>query len=173
MRRLSFLVVLGGLLGLAAVAPARAQSVRGMQLLLGSPAAESKAFVLRAVADPVVVPTAAPNPATACGSSPHCIVYQWGAPADVASGSTYNLYTLAGTQAQPCPATAPTSVPGGFTKANSAAIAATTFTLPESAPGAVCAFVTQVQNGVESLPSNDVPAVILPLAPAMQAPTAF
>lgn len=125
-----------------------------------------------AEADPVVPLAPAPTSA-ACGSSPHCVVLTWTAPADVVSGSTYNVYTLAGTAQQACPTTAPSSTPGGFTKVNTAAISTTTYTVPESSPGGYCFFVTQVQNTAESNPSNDVPAVILPLSPTVETPQAF
>jgi hypothetical protein len=90
----------------------------------------------------------------------HSVVLTWVAPADATSATTYNVYRLSGA----CPATAPTTT-SGFTKIATGTTAAVTYTDSTVAPGSYCYIVTDVEAGVESKPSNDVVAAILPLPP--------
>ena len=85
----------------------------------------------------------------------HSATLSWAAPSDATSGTTYNLYRLAGS----CPA-APTT---GFTLL-SAGITATTYTDSTVTVGSWCYYVTQVQNSTNSAPSNLAGGTAAPLA---------
>ena len=85
----------------------------------------------------------------------HSVSLTWTASTDTVAG--YFIYRSAG----PCPI-AGTS---GFTKINSTAVTGTAYTDSTVTPGAYCYYATSILNGVESVPSNLVAAVILPAAP--------
>lgn len=85
----------------------------------------------------------------------HSVSLTWTASTDTVAG--YYIYRSAG----PCP-TAGTS---GFTKITPTAVTGTAYTDSTVAPGAYCYYATSVLNGVESVPSSLVSAVILPAAP--------
>ncbi|MGH9687738.1 MAG: hypothetical protein ACRD5K_11670 [Candidatus Acidiferrales bacterium] len=70
---------------------------------------------------------------------------------------TYNVYRA-------------NSCAGTFAKINAAPVASTVFLDNQPPPGSYCYQVTAVLSGVESNPSNDATATILPLQPQSQAP---
>ena len=70
------------------------------------------------------------------------------APSDATSASGYNVYRASGI----CPATAPGTL--GWTKLTASPITVLTYTDSTITVGAWCYYVTQVQVGVESSPSN-------------------
>jgi hypothetical protein len=78
----------------------------------------------------------------------HTATLTWPAPHDASASTTYNVYYVAAS----CPANGSTTGPT-WIKANTAPISALTFvqTIPA---GNYCWYVTQVANGMESLPSN-------------------
>jgi hypothetical protein len=86
-------------------------------------------------------------PANAQG---HTANLNWTAPSDTVAGSTYNVYRSAGV----CPATAPGTLT--WTKLTATPVASLSFTDSTITVGAWCYYVTQVQAGIESVPS--VPA---------------
>jgi len=111
-----------------------------------------------------VAVAAALPPAGGCtpGVNGHCATLVWTAPADATASSTYNVYRELTT----CPGTAPTTT-AGFTKINTAAITALTFTDATEQAGYSCYIATQVLNGLESAPSNDVQLAISPDSPTL------
>lgn len=82
----------------------------------------------------------------------HSTYLRW-APSSSAAGNpslTYNVYRAS-------------SCAGTFAKINSAPVTATVYLDNQPPPGSYCYRVTAVLNGVESNPSNDAMATILPL----------
>lgn len=110
-----------------------------------------------------VVPLSATPVLPTTGS--HAVALTFTAPPDATSGTTYNAYRATTS----CPATAPATVAAaitaGFAKLNAAGFAPTSYTDATVAVGPNCYFVTQVQAGIESVPSNTAGVSILPLAP--------
>jgi hypothetical protein len=91
--------------------------------------------------------------------SPHSVQLNWNASPDQAANPTlsYNIYKAP---------TACTNTPV-FTKLAATAADALTFTDSSVSVGqSLCYQVTSVLNGLESVPSNSVTAVILPGAPS-------
>ncbi|HUJ33272.1 MAG TPA: hypothetical protein VLY23_18465 [Candidatus Acidoferrum sp.] len=136
----------------------RIGSILAWILLSAIPAIAQHAIKPQIVAHAaVVVPT---TTSAACPTSAHCVNLSWTAPADASGSSTYNVYRMAGA----CPASAPTST-AGFTKLTAAPQAATTYSDSTVTPGSWCYVATQVAGALESAPSNNVLAAILPLSP--------
>jgi hypothetical protein len=69
------------------------------------------------------------------------------APSDAVASSIYNVYRAAGS----CPATVPGTLT--WTKLTATPISVLTYTDSTISVGAWCYYVTQVQSGIESLPS--------------------
>jgi hypothetical protein len=101
----------------------------------------------------VLIIFAAASPAFA---QSHTVALSWTASTDAAANPslTYNIYR----------ANVPCASATTFSKVNTSAIAAVTFTDSGLQPGSYCYQGTAVLNGVESLASNQAPAVILPKA---------
>jgi hypothetical protein len=91
----------------------------------------------------------------------HSASLTWTASPDATVNPTigYNVYRLAGA----CPATGTT----GFTKLNATPLTNTAFSDTNVGLGNFCYYVTATLNGVESVPSNTAPAVILPGSPTL------
>ncbi len=85
---------------------------------------------------------------------------RWAASSSAASNPllTYNVY-----RADSCA--------GTFAKINAAPVSATTYLDNQPSPGSYCYQVTAVLSGVESNPSNDATATILPIQPQSQPQT--
>lgn len=134
-------------------------------LLFALPAAAQTSAVapVARASNEVVVPTGPPIvPTTA-----HSVTLTWNVPSDAIATSTYNVYRITAT----CPTTPLTSasaaLTAGFAKLNSAPLTATTDVDSSVTPGTYCYFVTQVQGGLESPPSNNVVGAISPYAPTV------
>jgi len=80
-------------------------------------------------------------------AGPHSAVITWTTPADAVSGSAYNVYRASGA----CPASGLGSLT--FGAVNASPVSALTYTDSTVTVGTYCFYVTQVQNGTESLPS--------------------
>jgi hypothetical protein len=94
-------------------------------------------------------------PANAQAATGHSAVITWGAPVDVISGETYNVYRAP--LACSVAVTGPAVIPGpGWTKLNTAPITATTFTDATITTGSWCYYITAVQISVESAPSSPI-----------------
>ncbi len=106
-----------------------------------------------------VVLLLATSAAPQTGSS-HSVALNWTASSDAAGNPTlaYNVYRLVGA----CPSGAPT----GFTKVASSVTTVSYTDTAVSVGNTYCYYVTSVLNGLESVPSNAVAAVILPAAPS-------
>jgi hypothetical protein len=89
----------------------------------------------------------------------HSVALTWMASASAAANPslTYNVYRSPGCS-------------GSFTRLNSSAVAATSFTDAGVAPGTYCYQVTAVLNGTESVPSSQAAAVVPAPAPPRQPP---
>lgn len=85
----------------------------------------------------------------------HSVSLAWTASTD---GGTVNVYRIPGS----CPSSTTT---GNGTKLTAAPVAGTTYVDSTVLVGSYCYYVTAVLSGAESVPSNLVPAVILPSAP--------
>jgi fibronectin type 3 domain-containing protein len=90
----------------------------------------------------------------------HSVALNWTASSDAAANPTlaYNVYRLVGA----CPSGSPT----GFTKVASSVTTVSYTDTAVSVGNTYCYYVTSVLNGLESVPSNAVAAVILPAAPS-------
>lgn len=86
----------------------------------------------------------------------HQAVLSWAAPTDAVPGSTYNVYRASGA----CPASGLGALI--FTKVNSTGITTLTYTDTGLAVGVYCYYATQVQNTVESVPSNTAGGTVRP-----------
>jgi hypothetical protein len=78
----------------------------------------------------------------------HSAVITWPAPSDAVAASTYKVYRASGA----CPASAPGTLT--WTNLTATPISALTYTDSTITVGAWCYYVTQVQAGIESVPSN-------------------
>ena len=85
----------------------------------------------------------------------HSVVLTWLASAD--AGVAYNVYRLAGT--------CPSSGTAGFTLLASAVTALTYTDTTVTVGSSFCYYATATLNGLESVPSNLAPAVIIPAPP--------
>lgn len=115
--------------------------------------------MLRAVAEFPITAKAGLQVKTRAGTTGHSIVLTWAAPSDAVSTSTYNVYRLSAT----CPAT-----PTGFTSLTTG-VTTLTYTDATVTVGSWCYYVTQVQNSIESNPSNMAGTSVKPLAPVLTA----
>lgn len=86
----------------------------------------------------------------------HSVVLTWAAPSDAVASSTYNTYRAAGS----CPSSGIGTLT--WVKLNTSGITALTYTDASVAVGQYCYYATQVQNGVESNPSNTASALVRP-----------
>ena len=98
---------------------------------------------------------------TADHAQAHSVSLAWTGSPD--PGVSYNVYRLSGA----CPAAGT----AGFSKINTAPVAATTYIDSPATPGTYCYYATSVFNGAESVPSNLAPAVILPAPPTAMSTT--
>lgn len=92
----------------------------------------------------------------AAAQTAHQAVITWAAATDAVASSTYNVSRASGA----CPATGLGSLV--FAKINAAPVAALTFTDAGLSVGTYCYFVSQVQSGAESIPSNTAGGVVRP-----------
>jgi hypothetical protein len=86
----------------------------------------------------------------------HSATLSWAAPSDAVASSTYNIYRAAGA----CPLSGLGTLT--FSKLNTAPITALTYTDTTVGVGSWCYYGTQVQNGVESVPSNTAGGNVVP-----------
>ncbi len=95
--------------------------------------------------------------AGSAGAQTHSVALTWTASASAAANPslTYNVYRSPGCS-------------GTFTRLNSSAVTATSFTDAGVAPGTYCYQVTAVLNGSESAPTNQAAAVVPAPAPPRQ-----
>lgn len=95
--------------------------------------------------------------AAAIAQSAHSVTLNWNASVD--SGVAYNLYRATSA----CPAS---GLPANASKIASGLTVLTYNDVNVTTGNAYCYYVTATLNGVESLPSNNANAVILPAAPS-------
>jgi len=87
----------------------------------------------------------------------HQVVLTWALPDDATAVSTYNVYRAAGL----CPATGLGTAT--YTKLNAVPITGLTYTdTTVKVGGQYCYYGTQVQNGIESVPSNTGGGTVTP-----------
>ena len=98
--------------------------------------------------------------AASAGAQSRSVALRWTASASAAANPslTYNVYRSPGCS-------------GTFTRLNSSAVTATSFTDAGVAPGTYCYQVTAVLNGSESAPTNQAAAVVPAPAPPRQTPS--
>jgi hypothetical protein len=106
----------------------------------------------------LLVPARAQGPVTLVPGK-HSFLLNWAAPVDAVAGTSYNVYRVKAT----CPAD-PTTI--SWSKVSSTT--ALSYTDTNVTPGPWCYYVTQVQSGVESAPSNLAGARLPPNAKAKE-----
>lgn len=97
----------------------------------------------------------------ASAQTAHSAAVSWSAPSDAISSSTYNVYRAPGA----CPASGLGTLT--FVKLNATPITGLSYTDTTITVGSWCFYGTQVQNGVESAPSNTAGGNVSPNAPTI------
>jgi hypothetical protein len=113
-------------------------------------------------------------------ATPHSVVLNWMASSDSAANPSlgYQVYRLPGA-IPACPVTPPLTVAAatgfqlisGVVPLNTTTYTDFGFPLAPIPPGNYCYFVVSILNGAQSVPSNLMPAVVLPAAPILGVPS--